>query len=188
MRGKNLAIFENLSHFLKRQKMSSEEEVGPSPDYVFAHYALRQAALHDPLRFLTILAMPQAEQFIASVMKNVAEQCGRPTTFNAADIQIHRVRINGFPSAIIQLPEPKEMAEAFMVALVLPMDKSGNPPPGHESLQGRYFTLEKGFSFSGEPQTVLAEWTAKGARANYGNGPLATVAEFINALGVHVKA
>lgn len=174
-----------LFDFLKRKQPPPPKDNGPAPDYVFAHYALRQIAFSDPLRFLAIAASPEAGDFVNAVLKDVAEQCGQQTTFDAASVKIHPVRIKGFPCAVIELPEPREIAEAFMVALVALIDTSSNEPPDPDSVRGRYFTLEKGFSLSSEPRTVLAEWDMT-SHSNYGDGPPATVEAFSAALAGHV--
>ncbi len=174
-----------LFDFFKRKKPLPPEDDGPSADYAFAHYALRQIALSDPLQFLAIAASPDANRFIDAVLKDVAEQCGRPTSFDATSVKIHPVRVKEFPCAVIELPEPRAMAEAFMVALVAPIDMSANEPPVTNSITGRFFTLEKGFTLSNVPRTVLAEWTMT-SHLNYGDGPPATVEAFIAAIAAQV--
>ncbi|WP_442483207.1 hypothetical protein [Aeoliella sp. SH292] len=174
-----------LFDFLKRKPGPQAEDDGTSPDYAFAHYALRHIALSDPLQFLAIAASPDAEQFMDAVLQDVAEQCGRKTSFDAASIKIHPTRVNAFPCAVVELPEPQEMAEAFMVAVVVPIDTSTEQLPEPGTVVGRYFTLEKGFSLSDEPRTVLAEWDTE-AHSNYGDGPAPNVDAFITALSEHV--
>ena len=168
--------------FLKRKPEPPPEDDDPSPDYVFAHYTLRQIALSDPLQFLAIAASPDAERFMDAVLQDVAKQCGRKTSFSASSIKIHSTRVNDFPCAVVELPEPKEMAEAFMVALVVPIDTSSEEPPEMDTVKARYFTLEKGFSLSNEPRTVLAEWDTE-IHWNYCDGPAPTSNEFVAAIG-----
>lgn len=167
--------------FLKRKRKSPPADSGPSPEYVFAHYALRQIALSDPLQFLALLASSDAEEFIDAVLKDVAEQCGLKTSFDASSVKIHKVRLNAFPCVVISLPEPKEMAEAFMVALVVLIDTSSERTRQQDKPEARYFTLEKGFSLSNEPRTVMAEWDSE-AHSNYGDGPAPTVQAFTTAI------
>lgn len=153
---------------------------GPSPEYALAHYALRFIALGDPLRFLALAASPDAPQFIAAVMKDVAEKCGRTPSFRPHDVKIHPTRVGDFPCAVIEFPEPKEIAEAHFVALVVAVDTSGDLPDP-EQVKGRYFTLEKSITFGAGTRTVLAEWS-EDTHSNYGDGPPAEVAEFVAAL------
>lgn len=154
---------------------------GPSPEYALAHYALRFLALGDPLRFLGTVASPDAPQFIAAVMKDVAEKCGRMPAFRPHDVKIHPTRVGDFPCAVIEFPEPKEIAEAHFVALVLPIDTSAGLPDVAERPKGRYFTLEKSITFGAGARTVLAEWS-EDTHSNYGDGPPPNVAEFVAAL------
>ena len=175
-----------LFDFLKRKPPAPPEVDGPSLHYAFAHYALRQLALSDPLRFLAIAASPDAQRFIDSVIQDVAEQCGYKPSFDAASVRIHPTRVNTFPCAVIELPKPKEIAEAFMVALVVQIDTSSEQPPDANEIRARYFTLEKGYSLSNEPRTVLAEWDTEG-HSNYGDGPDPTVKSFVTALAGHVE-
>jgi hypothetical protein len=170
-----------LSDFLKRNRSPLPDDDGPSPDYAFAHYALRQLALADPLRFLAIAASPNATHFIDAVLKDVAEQCGRPTTFEAALVKIYPVRVKEFRGAVIELPEPKETAEAYMVALVVLTNTSSSEPPVPKSVKGRFFSLKKGFSLSNETRTVLAECDTT-RHPNYGDGPPTTVEAFVAAI------
>lgn len=153
-----------------------------SPDYAFAHHALRHSAMSDPARFLALVASPEAISFIDALLKNVAVQCGQPTTFGATSVKIHPRRVNGFPCAVIELPEPKGAAEAFMVALVVQAETDANGLPAFESAKGRFFSLEKGLSVIDETRTVLGEWDMEGGHTNYGDGPSATVEGFVAAL------
>jgi hypothetical protein len=171
-----------LFDFFKRKPAPSAEEDGLSPDYAFAHYALRQIALSKPLQFLAIAASAESEQFIDDVLQDVAEACGRKTSFDASSVKVHPTLVDNFPCAVIELPEPKEMAEAFMVALVVLIDTSSEDPPETDTIPARFFTLEKGFSLANEPRTVLAEWDTQG-HMNYGDGPEPTVEAFVGALG-----
>jgi hypothetical protein len=175
-----------LFDFLRRkQPQPKREGKGPSPDYVLAHYALRQIALSDPLRFLAIIASPDANRFIDAVMQDVAEKCGRPATFKSDAVKCHRLRVGNFPCAMIEFPEPREMAEAYLIALVVLIDTSIAEPPATTKVSARYFALEKGFTLSNEPRTVLAEWSAN-THGNLGDGPVPSVEAFAAAIAQHL--
>lgn len=165
-----------------RARAPKAEDEGPSPHYVFAHYALRQFALENPLRFLAVVASPDAEAFFEAVLQDVCEHCHCQPPFAASSIQVHTVRIQNSPCAVIELPEPGGMTEAFMVALVVLIDIESGEPPNPEDVEARYFTLEQGFTLSNEPRTVLAEWDSQ-RHSNYGDGPEPTVEAFVRALG-----
>lgn len=171
-----------LFNFLKRKQPPPPADDGPSPEYMFAHVVLRQIALDDPLQFLAAIASPAAEEVIDSLLKIVAEECGRPAPFGPADIAIHTIRVNDFPCAVIELPEPRELAEAHFVALTATVDMSDGEPPGNEPVPARYFTLEKGIGLDDQPRTVLCEWNTS-THMNYGDGPPPTVDDFAEAIG-----
>lgn len=173
-----------LFDFLKRKPAASSDGDGPSPEYAFAHYALRQLALAKPVHFLALMASPKAQPFFKDVLADVSEQCGRKCSFDAAAVQVHHGRIAEYPCAVIVLPEPKNMAEAYMVAVVALIDPSQDEPD-IENVKGRYFTLERGLSLAGGTRTVLCEWSETG-HSNYGDGPPATVEAFVSALREHV--
>ncbi len=181
-KGISVGIFD----FWKRKSEPLPPASGPSPDYVIAHYALRQIALSDPMQFLAILASPDAEEFIDAILKDVGEQCGRDATFNASAIKIHKLRVHRFPCVVIELPEPQEIAEAFMVAVVVMIDSTSERAPDVEEVSARFFTLEKGLSLSNDPRTVLAEWDTS-AHSNYGDGPKPNVESFAAALIEYVN-
>jgi len=172
-----------LFDFMKRKSDSAPEDEGPSPHYVFAHYAMRQIALAEPLQILAIAASPDVGGFIDAVLRNVVEKSGREAGFEGADIKVHPTRVNDYPCVVIEMPEPQEAAEAYLVAILVPIDFSSELPPDldQEQVTAQYYTLEKGFSLSGEPRTVLAEWDHQ-KHSNYGEGPEPTVEAFVAAL------
>lgn len=154
---------------------------GPATDYVFAHIALRQMAVSQPLRVLAIAGSDKAYDFLSDLLKDVEEQCGQPATYAANEIQLHHRRIGNSPGLVVEFPHAKEMAEAHMVAIVALMDLTSDQEPDFDSVKGRYFTLEKGITMSDEPRTVLAEWDTT-AHMNYGDGPPCDVEQFVAAI------
>jgi len=170
-----------LFDFLKRKPAPEPSADGPSLHYVFAHYAMRHVALSDPLQILGILASPNSSEFIEAVLEDVQTQCGQKASFRASDIKVHQVRVGNFPCAVFELPPPQEMAEAFMTALVVPIELNAGPPSDLEGVVARYFTLEKSISLSGGPRTVLAEWNET-EHINFGDGPEPNVDAFVTSL------
>ncbi len=123
--------------------------------------------------------------FLAAIFQSVEERSGQRFPFSSSDLRIHSVRIKNFPSVVIQLPEPQETAEAFLVALVITMSASPQNATSNQQSVARYFALEKGFTLTDEARTVLAEWTTD-RHSNYGDGPVATVDAFCQAISQHV--
>ncbi len=104
-----------------------------------------------------------------------------PPDFSAADCRIHTVRAGVYPCAVVEMPPPHAMTEAYFTAAVLLLD----PTQGQLDLATaavRYFTLELGFSLDNVPQTVLCEWGKDGAHINYGEGPTSDVEAFMAAV------
>lgn len=156
------------------------DDKGPSIHYVLAHYALRQLALQDPLRYLSILASPQARDFLQAVLDDVSEGLTEERRFTAEDLYIHPGMIGEFPCAIVEFPPPAEMTEVHFTALVAFVDLDAELPPPEE-VRARYFTLERGMGIDDKPRTVLCEWTT-GSHLNFGDGPPPTLRGFIEAL------
>ncbi|HAW28552.1 MAG TPA: hypothetical protein DCY03_10605 [Planctomycetaceae bacterium] len=171
------------SDFQDENSEGVPEDDGPSPHYVFAHYALRQIALAEPMQFLEIAASPDADKFIAALLQQVVKQCGREAGFDASEIKVYPTRVNNYPCAVIEMPEPQEAAEAWLVGVVVPVDFSVKVPADLDldQITAQYYTLEKGVSLTGEPRTVLAGWDDQ-RHNNYGDGPEPTVEAFVAAL------
>jgi hypothetical protein len=153
------------------------------PHYTFAHQALRSVALADPLPCLGLLASADAGRFLAGLLESVSEHCaalGEKADFTADDIRVHPTRVGSYPCAVVQMPPPRAITEAFFVALVL-LAAPEDPPERPEDARLRYFTLEKGFSLDGSERTVLCEWTET-RHVNYGDGPAPHVEAFVAAV------
>jgi len=181
-----------LFDLFRRQKASSPDPGSADADldeprcdhYSFAHYALRIVAHENPWQCLAVLASPEAQTFLSDLLNSVAGHCkerGKDSNLRASDIIIHRVRAGGRPCAVLEMPLPRAIAEAFYMAVVLLVDPSSESP---ESEKGaiRYFTLEKGVVLDGPPRTVLCEWTAEGSHVNFGDGPAPRVHAFVQAI------
>ncbi len=108
---------------------------------------LRTHCSSSPLRYLQKLAAS-----FDAVLKDVAERCGKRTSFDAKAVKINPLEYGPYPCAVIELPEPKEVAEAYMVALVVPLDTESDTPPDAENIKGRFFTLEKGLLLPLNPE------------------------------------
>ena len=170
-----------LFDFLKSSSSDSQDQ-GPTADYVFAHYALRAFALQQPLQFLSTASGPNAETMIAELIDEVKTQCGKPTTFGADELTVHVHRIKKFPGIVVEFPDPRELAEAHMVGLIVEINLDLQAVPADPAqVAGRYFTLEKSITLSNEPRTVLGEWTLSD-HSNLGEGPNPTVSDFVEAI------
>jgi hypothetical protein len=169
----------------------SKTNGSPSPNreprchhYALAHYAIRQAFLDDPLRCLGILASNEAQKFLNFLFESVSEMCDKQKKedpgFDATDLRVHRVRVGGYPCAVIEFPRPGAITEVYFTALVAYIDPASEIGPD-TVVPARYFTLELGFSMDGTERTVLCEWT-KTAHSNMGDGPKPTLEDFVNSI------
>ena len=171
----------SLFDFFRKKAKATADESGPSPHYVFAHYALRTVAISSPLEFLAACASPESEKFPSSILRSVEDQCNRKACFDASSIKVHQSRVGDFPCAILEMPEPSEMAQAYMIAFVVLVNRESGISADMNSVDSKCFTLEKSASLSGEPCTVLGGWD-ESMHSNYGSGPAPNVTDFSLAL------
>src|SRR5262245_55319743 len=90
--------------------------------YTFPHQALPSVAFSGPLGFLGVLASPNARRFLADLLADVTEHCKQHEPvpdFTADDVGVSVGRIGQYPCAVIEMPPPRAMAEAYFVAAVL---------------------------------------------------------------------
>lgn len=146
---------------------------GPPPCYVFTYYMLRSIALSDPVSLLEIAANPAGiRELLAAILDDVEVYCGARVPFSADSIRVHCGTIGNSKSVVFELPEPQEVPEAYMVALVV---SDGT---------GRYFSLERTFSAGDSPRAVLGEWDAR-AHLNHGSCE-PSVAAFVAAISAMI--
>ena len=153
--------------------------------YALAHLALRQIALGSPLAYLGSVVGEGRSEFFKFAFNAVCEEeqkAGRTAApdFGAEDLKGHQGWVGEFPCAIVEMPTPKRIVEAYYTGLVVTLDPlrlkealtdKSRPIPA------RYFTLEAGVSDDGTPRTVFCEWR-ESMHANFGDGPEPTVANF----------
>ncbi|MGE3806120.1 MAG: hypothetical protein AB7K24_15725 [Gemmataceae bacterium] len=150
--------------------------------YTLAHYALRGMALSNPLAYLGIMASPNARDFLADLLKQVSEDCAASERldFSVDNLKVHKVRIGPYPCAMVELPPPRGVTEAYFTAAVLLADLDSVTSEEQE-LPLRYFTLEKGANLGDGSRTVLCEWNEQ-SHLNYGDGPEPDVQAFARAI------
>lgn len=156
--------------------------------YVFAHVALRQVAFEYPVEIVAALGSEKADALIDDLWQSVEQACNDQGTDDRASvdrqaIRVHRVRVGVYPTAIVEMPTPIATTEAYFAAVVLCVDPEATGL-SKEDIDVRFFTLEFGakLAVGDQDRTVLCEWTADGLHANMGDGPIADVALFANAI------
>lgn len=155
--------------------------------YLFAHVAMRDMAFQYPVEIIAALASKDADALLADQWNSVAQACSeqgdddRPVDESA--VEVHRLRIGGYMSAVIEMPQPEGPTEAYFTAIVLCVDLEAKGKT-KEDIVVRYFTLEKCAKISPDDseQTALCEWTADGTHLNHGEGPAADLRSFCDAV------
>lgn len=142
--------------------------------YMFAHRVIPQLFFGDPARFFEVFSR-EADHFLHHFWDRLGEQIAQPEG-HVDPAGLHgevRALDNDVEVALITLPEPAAVAEAYFAAAVY------RPQPGGADL-ARYFTLEYGITIpEGKPRTVFCGWTADGNHFNMGDGPAADPDAFL---------
>lgn len=191
-----MGLFKLLKKWFARPKSDPLEQMIHDLDsgrprchhYTFAHIALRQLAFQDPINCLGALASPNATEILCALWSSVDQHCqeqGESSTINPREMVIHSDRINGFPCAILEMPEPWFVSGAWYVALVVLL-RSDEELLAASAKDLRYFTLEKGAMLDGSERTVFCAWTEEGSHLNFGDGPPPDLDSFLSHLEDHL--
>jgi hypothetical protein len=142
---------------LRRKPTLSE----PGPHhYAVAHFALRRLALAEPLMYFATIGLPFANELFENVHRDVCERfrAQGPPDFKASQIRGSHEPIGETElAAVVTMPPPRGVTEAYHTALVLIDAPSEDESPGR-----RYFTLERTHSDTGGEAAVFCEWTEEG--------------------------
>jgi hypothetical protein len=150
--------------------------------YWFAHRTLPQILFQNPAVFFAATMERDADP-LRALWCWLGERLGPATASVERDALAGEVlRLEGVGLvALITLPPPRGLAEAYFAAAVY-LQQSEEPP---ETITVRYVTLELTRSSPENPgpePTMLGEWTVDGAHVNYGFGPAPTPEGFIEAV------
>ncbi|MGI8786914.1 MAG: hypothetical protein ACR2HG_04035 [Pyrinomonadaceae bacterium] len=146
--------------------------------YYFAHIYLRDGAFSHPKLFIDELFKDDSTQYLKIRWAiNGFDSKAEEDDFIPADgLEAFPIKIgNDFYGALVQLPKPERMAEAYFVAIVLPTDADASTPCN-------FFTLEFSRYDDGSDKTVLGNWAGEGAHFNLGSGPMPEKQAFIDAI------
>ena len=142
--------------------------------YTFAHRATPGAFWRDPSEFVAALRSENGQEIVTNVWNAIGsdiEEAGVGEALQSDGLHVTPAELDGRDAAIITLPTPEVMTEAWFIAVVA-------PPPyvtveTDDPAAARYFTLEKTISLApdgtDEPDgdlAVLCEWTHDGTHAN----------------------
>jgi hypothetical protein len=174
--------------FFRKKKVdptpaAAPERDKPSAHYVLAHFALRQFALEDPIRYLGVMSSPHARKFLQMMLDDVSKDFA-VHDFSVEDMHVHPTRIGDFACAILEFPLPRQLPEVDFTAVLVKVQFDGDDEPKAVSGSAHYMTLERGMAINGMTRTVLCEWTDT-SHANFGDGPQPTLHGFMEALKKH---
>jgi hypothetical protein len=153
----------------------------PRPQhYLYAHRVLPTLFYQNPQQFLSILTMDGIAFLRFFWDRTLQDHGDEPHTPPQGMNYETRALDDGTLIAIIELPQPERMAEAYFVAAVF-RDAASQPLM-------RYFTLEYGMHIlDNTPRTVLCEWTLDGKHLNFGDGPEPKSKAFFDAILAHLQ-
>lgn len=155
----------------------------PSHHYALAHIVLKELCIKNPYWFFEFMISTEKERILGEIWGLVCELCdegGKPS-FGIEDVRFLDGRIQDFPMILVYFPQPQDIAEVYMVAIILkiPVEQLPEHP---ENPEVRYFTLEQGVTEDHGHRTVLCEWNMRGMHLNYGDGPETYPRGFIEAI------
>ncbi len=148
--------------------------------YAFAHRVLPAVFYSDPGKFFEILNTEGS--FLRFLWKQVGSELAEGNRLAADELRYDINYLeNGTMIALVTLPSPQGVTEAYFVAIVY------RPPARQhkffeEKALVRFITLEYGAQMDGAPRTVLCEWNAKRMHLNLGDGPEPKAEAFLEAV------
>lgn len=151
--------------------------------YEFAHIRLRDFAVSDPDRFLTMMGSDDATDFLQYFWDMVSgDSEGSELCFSKeGELSVEYGLVGSYPYNLISLPSPVASCECYMVLFLVKNDIDEIDDETEYDLA--YYTLEKGETTSGEDRTVLGGWDLNtGSHLNYGSGPVADKNQFLEAV------
>ncbi|MFE0462875.1 hypothetical protein ACFW1A_26840 [Kitasatospora sp. NPDC058965] len=141
--------------------------------YQFAHKVLAGLARDMGPRMLDGLPEDRIAAGLASLWDDFGRRLPEGERLPSDGLTGDLITLGRHRMLVVVMPEPIARAEAYYTAVV----QSGGAD------HCRYFTLEYALNpFTGEPYSVLGEWTADGSHLNCGTGRLAGLSGFLTDL------
>ena len=139
--------------------------------YVFVHQVLRDLFFDSPDKIIAILRDEGRNNSLLDLWNKVGDVVGESRLVEPNGLCCETKIYDGVTIAIITLPTPKTLNEAYLVALL-----HRNPPPRQEALT-RFVALEHSVD-----TVVLCEWDGTGRHVNMGYQCEPILQEFFEAV------
>lgn len=161
--------------------------------HTLVHRVLRDEIFMSPLLGMHSMSIGD-DAFWDRMFAEVDRLCpGQHRGFSAENIEFHPAYTGDRLCAMIELPPPHAVGEAFFVAVVmLPrgeaemealIDTVEDYDPQHNTLRVvRYFLLERSAGLGLSSPTRIGEWLPDGTYVDHGDGPDPDPLEFADAL------
>jgi hypothetical protein len=172
----------------------TDGSLSPRPQHTaFAQSALRALVAEDPEDAVITLSGPGAEEFLVGAWHEVGRDAARQdpdlTPLPPAGLEAIPARLAGRPAALVKMPEPHAVTEAYFVAVVLNHELADAPKAAPER-EFYYFLLEKSVAGPGGGGTTFSQWDdgAAGGRRDLGPGPAPDARAFLERVAEHLTA
>jgi hypothetical protein len=145
--------------------------------YYFAHQYLRERAQQHPKLLVEKLREESGISYLSFlwVSRGLAVKGAEDEFIAAEGLECFPIEIGDeYYGALVQFPTPQKLAEAYFVAIILPVSED-------VSASAKFFTLEFSMNNDRSKKTVLGQWS-DGSHFNLGSGPSPEKEAFIEAI------
>ena len=152
----------------------------PSQAHVFAHQALPILTFTNPAKVMAVLSGADGKRFLQDAWDNAAKGCQQSDCRSAEGLS-YTINPTGTTGvvAVVTLPKPQEVGEAYFVGLFARFKTPENPRLD-DLAWVRIFTLEHAIHpISEQFCAMLCEWDTEGVHRNHGEGSLVVEEDFI---------
>jgi hypothetical protein len=147
-------------------------------NYVFTRMTLAKVVRDDPFRFFATLRSEAGARLLLETWQGAAAQCEPTCRCDSSGLGHTLTSLGPYHVAIVRLPTPRQITDAFAVGVFARDGVSGAPP------EVRYLTLEYAFSpMRNAPYAMLCEWR-DGRHVNHGEANGQDDAAFLRAASV----
>ena len=132
--------------------------------YYFVHDYLRERVFANSKLLVEKLREETGTKYLRHLWQKIGDagKAEKKNFISADDLQCFPIDFGDeYYGALIQLPMPKRMTEAYFAAVILPVNAGG-------FIECRFFTLEFTLKTDGSEATVVGGWNGYGGHLNFG--------------------